>query len=70
MISGNMNKSYRMLFFGGLSFDKPKGQEVNTQKAKPFGYGLEIVKECPCGCGLKENICEERAEKTDNEMPF
>jgi hypothetical protein len=81
MRSKKLNESYRDLFFKGGRLDILCGyQEMTRQVAEAaderqvkFGKGLESLEECPCGCGLKNDVCPDRSaavKRISDEIPF
>lgn len=85
MIAKNKNQSERRLFLQGGRLDILLWEysELNRQlnetndECQPiqFERGLELLKEClcPCGCGLKNDICPDRAaftKRLNDEIPF
>lgn len=75
MNAKKLNDSHRSLFLDGGRLDilwayDEANDERNFIK---FGKGLELIEECPCGCGLKNEICPDRIEtmkRTNGEIPF
>lgn len=51
-----------------------QAEEGRREHKVLFGGGkLELIEECPCGCGLKNDICEARRLAMDvinGEIPF
>jgi hypothetical protein len=76
MIAKTINESLRSLFFDGGQLDLGADADAcEERQPKPFGYGLEILKEweCPCGCGLKGDACkhhQDHIRKINDEIPF
>jgi hypothetical protein len=72
------NDSTRALFFNGgrldvLFQDEAAETESSAQTATQFRFVMELLGECPCGCGLKDDICEtcQTATKAANDaIPF
>jgi len=76
MDAKNNNLSQRLLFINGGRLDvllgKDEGREFQQKFQLGRGRGLEIIKECPCGCGLKD-VCENQQKKVkalNDEIPF
>jgi len=79
------NKSLRILFHRGVSlsvlwaqgetsrqFSEMRQDEEASRKAFQ-ALAHNTVSECPCGCGLKSDICEahaERVRQANYELPF
>jgi len=83
MNAKKLNNSYRTLFLSGGQLDillwghaELKRQMVvaaDERQAIKFGKGLELLDECPCGCGLQGDVCEARRakmKKLNDEIPF
>jgi len=79
------NNSHRLLFHNGGSllalwaqgemsrqFSEMRQDEEASRKAFQ-ALAHNTVSECPCGCGLKNDICNEQAERVrqaNEELPF
>jgi hypothetical protein len=83
MISQKKNGSLRGLFLAGgrldillwahREMDRQQVAAADERQAIRFGKGLELVKECPCGCGLQGDVCPARAatiKRLGDEIPF
>lgn len=76
MIVKNKNRSERRLFLQGGRLDilfEEATDEANERKEIKFGRGLELLKECPCGCGLENDVCPDRTvivKRLNDEIPF
>jgi hypothetical protein len=72
------NRSIRLLYLNGGRLDlllyglqesQRQFDEQDKMDMKAFGF----VKECPCGCGLKGEICKKQLAKVraaNDEIPF
>lgn len=77
----------RNLFFSGSQLDillwgyaemdrqlaRAEEERAAIRHRNEFGVSNDLVSECPCGCGLKGDICEVRAEtvkRINSEIPF
>ena len=76
MIAKNRIQSERALFFQGGRLDillcADVEKNIDEPQAVAFGKGLELLEECPCGCGLK-NVCQGHQAKMkalNDEIPF
>lgn len=61
------------ILWGYQEMDSQIEAARDERRTIQFGCGLEIIKECPCGCGLKNDICPERAaavKRINDEIPF
>ena len=79
------NESYRLLFLNGgalsmlwaraemnRKFDEMRKDEAASRKAWQAA-ARNTVAECPCGCGLKDGICDAQADRVrlaNDELPF
>jgi hypothetical protein len=76
MNAKELNDSYRGLFLGGglgilWSDDTPA--ETPVPFKIPIRFGPKIIEECPCGCGLEGEICQDHAaerQRASDELPF
>lgn len=75
MNSKKSNASLRALFINGgrmdiLFEDADLPLEETNER---FIFRPQLIKECPCGCGLKNDICDARAaavKRLNDEIPF
>jgi hypothetical protein len=76
MDSKTINASHRKLFLQGGRLDilyRQVKEDADKYQAIKFGQGLELIKECPCGCGLKNDVCPARSDfirRLNDEIPF
>ena len=78
MNAKQINRSHRLLYIDGdLSLLLYGTNELNCQMAEDKQENLAklfgIVEECPCGCGLKNAVCNTQYEKVkvaNDEIPF
>lgn len=70
------NESYHRLFTNGGRLDILLWayQEAEDEpEVTRLDFGHQTIKECPCGCGLENDVCEERKikmKKLADEIPF
>lgn len=75
------NASERKLFMGGRldillwGYQELDSQidEAITERRQAIKIQFKIVDECPCGCGLKNDICNAHLDaiaKANNDLPF
>ena len=77
------NQSERKLFIGGGRLDvllwgysEPNRQFAEARKearGRYLGRHPELIAECPCGCGLKDAVCDAQISKVnaaEEEIPF
>ena len=75
MNSEKFNASTTSLFINGgrmdiLFEDADRPLEETNER---FIFRPQLIKECPCGCGLKNNVCDARAaavKRINDEIGF
>jgi len=73
MTAKQRNKSGRLdiLLWGVQECDRQMAELKQEQKARFSEFGK--IKECPCGCGLKNDICDDqlaRVKAASDDIPF
>jgi hypothetical protein len=76
MNAKELNGSYRSLFLrGGLGvlWSDETPAETPAPFKIPIRFGDKVIHKCPCGCGLKGEICADHAaerQRISDELPF
>jgi hypothetical protein len=79
MDAKSRNRSLRSLYLTGGKLDillwgyAEMERQCGTSNKKKFDVGNDVIDECPCGCGLLNDICPDRVAKMKaqaDEIPF
>jgi hypothetical protein len=76
MNAKKLNDSYRRLFLDSGGLGVLWSDDTPAETPAPFKtprFGPKIIEECPCGCGLEGEICQDHAaeqKRISDELPF